>query len=94
MQGVCNLHGIACPSYSTDHDRARNVGLSPTMVSDNYMDRLIRSRGGKVSKEKYGGGGGDYVEDAGGDYITEGYYGDELNESTALSLGDYPVMSG
>ncbi len=40
MEGVCTLHGIACPAFSKDHDRARNAGLSPTMVSDRYMQRL------------------------------------------------------
>ena len=39
QEGVCTLHGIACPSFSKDHDRARNFGLSPDMVGDMYMKR-------------------------------------------------------
>ena len=34
MEGVCTLHGIACPAFSKDHDRSRNMGLSPDMVSN------------------------------------------------------------
>ena len=45
MSGVCTLHGIACPAFSKDHDRVRNMGLSPTTVSDNYMQRLKRYSG-------------------------------------------------
>ena len=36
MQGVCTLHGIACPSFSTDHDRNRFKSKSPTMVSSEH----------------------------------------------------------
>nr|QBK86602.1 MAG: hypothetical protein LCMAC102_03970 [Marseillevirus LCMAC102] len=36
MEGVCTLHGKACPAFSKDHDRARYVGKSPDMVDDIY----------------------------------------------------------
>lgn len=45
MEGVCTLHGLACPAFSKDHDAARNMGLSPTMVDDRYMKELNRHEG-------------------------------------------------
>lgn len=38
--GVCTLHGIACPSFSKDHDRSRYAGMSPSMVGDVYVASL------------------------------------------------------
>lgn len=91
MSGVCLLHGIACPSFSMDHDRVRTMGLSPTMVSDNYMARLRarmeeredRTEGDRGAKgEEFG-----FYEDIEGpdDY--------EMSQAgmTALDLGMYPT---
>lgn len=66
MEGVCTLHGIACPAFSKDHDRARNMGLSPDMVDDRYMRHLHQR---KRMKGYYNEG---YMEDFGlGMYPTE-----------------------
>lgn len=40
MEGVCTLNGLACPSFSKDHDRAQYAGMSPTMV-DAYYDKKV-----------------------------------------------------
>lgn len=40
MEGNCILHGIACPSFEQDHNRIRNMGLSPDMVDDRFARRL------------------------------------------------------
>ena len=45
MEGVCTLQGLACPAFSKDHDTSRYMGLSPTMVSDNYMKEIHNSEG-------------------------------------------------
>lgn len=41
-EGVCTLHGMACPAFSKDHDRGRRMGLSPDMVDDMYMRRVTQ----------------------------------------------------
>ncbi len=53
MEGVCTLHGKACPAFSKDHDRARYVGKSPDMVDDIYN-----------AKVKYDGSDGEAGETA------------------------------
>ena len=45
MGGVCTLHGMACPSFSTDHDRQRTMGLTYITDSDNYIDREAKTIG-------------------------------------------------
>jgi len=40
MEGVCTLHGIACPAFSKNHVEASTVGLSPDMVSERWANRL------------------------------------------------------
>lgn len=37
MEGVCTSHGIACPSFSKDHDRSMVTGMTPDMVSSLYQ---------------------------------------------------------
>lgn len=53
MSGVCTLHGIACPSFSTDHDRERTMGLTSIIESDNYIDRAVKSMEGFDSSLNY-----------------------------------------
>jgi hypothetical protein len=86
MEGVCTLNGLACPSFSQDHDRIRTMGLSPTMVDDEYMRKLYSEsprRGNIVSKhfESYDYNPTSY-QDSSGDY-SEGFDGP-----------DRPVLSG
>lgn len=81
MQGVCTLHGIACPSFSTDHDRMRNMGLSPTMVSDRFANELSK-------KEKYG-----LYTSSSDELIDHPDYEDDSGEA-AIGLGMYPTDSG
>ncbi len=78
MQGVCTLHGIACPSFSLDHDRMRTMGLSSTMVADNYMDRINRIREGFNSDLNY-------------DLSEMEYNPDYSGNDSALGLGMYPT---
>ncbi len=42
MEGVCTLHGIACPSFSKDNVSSRNFELSPTMVDNDYYRSIIK----------------------------------------------------
>lgn len=42
MEGVCTLHGIACPAFSKNHVAASVRGLSPTMIDNNYYASLIK----------------------------------------------------
>jgi len=42
MEGVCTLHGIACPSFSKDNASAMTAGLSPTMVDNDYYNSILR----------------------------------------------------
>jgi hypothetical protein len=37
MEGVCTSHGIACPSFSKDHNKTNFAGLTPDMVSSLYQ---------------------------------------------------------
>ena len=53
MEGNCTLHGIACPSFSLDHDRKRNMGLSYITSSDNYVDRTNKYNEGYNSSSDY-----------------------------------------
>ena len=39
-EGVCTLHGKACPAFSKDHTRSAWYGMSPDMVGDVYNDIL------------------------------------------------------
>ena len=41
QQGVCTLHGKACPAFSMDHSRNMWAGLSPTMADDIYSRELV-----------------------------------------------------
>ena len=43
MEGVCTLHGIACPAFSKDHSRSIWQGLSPPMV-DNEYNFIVNSK--------------------------------------------------
>ena len=40
MEGVCTLHGIACPAFSKDHEYARTRGLSPDMVDEKWAQKI------------------------------------------------------
>lgn len=52
QEGVCTLHGLACPAFSKDHNRARNMGLSPAMVGDRVMKELaLRKLSGETALE-------------------------------------------
>ena len=53
MEGVCTLHGIACPAFSNDNDRSRNMGFSPTMVSDRYMAELMMKNATPDKREDF-----------------------------------------
>jgi len=46
MEGVCTLHGIACPAFSKDHYRAmrdRYTDGNIDLIDDNYAAALRRS---------------------------------------------------
>ncbi|MDX1471587.1 MAG: hypothetical protein R3213_08840, partial [Flavobacteriaceae bacterium] len=44
MEGICTLHGIACPAFSKNHDRSRDLGMSPTMTGNRYMKELAAKK--------------------------------------------------
>ena len=83
MAGNCTLHGLACPSFSKDHNRAKNMGLSNTMVSDNYMAELLMRKyhdNHEIENLKlYGKGMG-----PDSDF-------DELDMPNSLAMGNYPM---
>ena len=90
MAGVCTLHGIACPSFSKDHDRLRYMGLSHIDSTDNYATRTFRTREGfknslDDSSEKYNSNL-NYI-------LSEMQYNPDYsdNDNTALGLGMYPT---
>ena len=90
MEGVCTLHGLACPAFSKDHDSARNAGLSPTMVSNRYMNRIREARAdasassaSTSSAEGYSSPESIYQ---GGKYTSPGQYNEATPENTALDM--------
>lgn len=99
MEGVCVLHGMACPSFEQDHNRIRNMGLSPDMVDDRYMREL--------EKENYEGDETVYDQPSSDDYdegfnlynpmmpsgmhISESEYNSDEAGSNVLSMGSYPT---
>jgi len=89
MEGVCTLHGIACPAFSKDHDRARNMGLSPSMVSDRYMAELALRQKAKQTKENFNIYARGWAPGEDDNYDTVDTPG-----ATAMDLGMYPTESG
>ena len=35
-QGVCTLHGMACPAFSMNHSRTKYLGRSPSAIDRDY----------------------------------------------------------
>lgn len=83
MEGVCTLHGIACPAFSKDHDHARNTGLTPNMVDERYMNELALQDVRMREKENFNL------------YSTERRFDENIDEPgpTALDMGNYPTVS-
>ena len=36
-EGVCTLHGKACPSFSKDHFRDQLMGMNPALIGELYQ---------------------------------------------------------
>lgn len=102
MEGVCTLHGIACPSFSKDNSAARTAGVSPTMVDANYYASTLKQNpfigSDRNSALSNTWGVNPPVINHYHRHNAPLLYNHSFNEffdgNTAISLGLYPVEAG